>query len=167
MIHPPPPDTPELGKFRGEPVYPRSSVILLKTAETWMRTEGRLVKPGCQPLKTIKARPGTVNRQRELEVLKEELRNAGEPSDGDVMQGLYARSQTEPYVPEPIYDVSPSELPLHLKVTDINYTWFPRVKSPRITLEISICMSPVCYQRAQSIFPVSNPSSVVAFLLRS
>ncbi|EAU86269.2 DNA repair protein rhp42 [Coprinopsis cinerea okayama7 len=106
VIHPPPPETPELGKFRGEPVYPRSSVIPLKTAETWLRTEGRMIKAGCQPLKTVKARPGTLNRQRELEVLKDELRDAGFSGDasGEVMQGLYARSQTELYVPDPIVD---------------------------------------------------------------
>ncbi|KAF6741742.1 hypothetical protein DFP72DRAFT_941814 [Ephemerocybe angulata] len=105
VIHPPPPDTPEIGKFRGEPVYPRSSVVPLKSAETWMRTEGRIVKAGCQPLKTIKARPGTVNRLRELEVMKDELRDAGHSAEGvEVMQGLYARSQTELYVPPPVVD---------------------------------------------------------------
>ncbi|KAF8885705.1 hypothetical protein CPB84DRAFT_1788199 [Gymnopilus junonius] len=110
-IHPPPPATPEIGKFRGEPVYPRSSVVSLKTSENWMRNTGRMVKEGEQPMKMIKLRAGTVNRMRELEVLKDELREAGQNTgDGEgsstagaeIMQGLYAFSQTEPYVPEPV-----------------------------------------------------------------
>lgn len=116
-IHPPPPVTPELGKFRGEPVYPRSAVVSLKTAENWMRNMGRMVKAGEQPMKMVKMRVGTVNRMRELEVLKDELRVAGEGDDqstgsatanpgSEVMQGLYAFSQTEPYVPDPVVDVS-------------------------------------------------------------
>ncbi|KAJ3495429.1 hypothetical protein NMY22_g19940 [Coprinellus aureogranulatus] len=105
VIHPPPPETPEIGKFRGEPVYPRSSVVALKSAETWMRTEGRVVRAGCQPLKTVKARPGTVNRLRELEVMKDELRDAGHSTENvEVTQGLYARSQTEVYTPPPVID---------------------------------------------------------------
>lgn len=64
-----------------------------------------------QPLKFNKVRAGTVNRIRELEILKDGLREAGESSgtaaaEGEVMQGLYARSQTEPYVPDPVVNVS-------------------------------------------------------------
>ncbi|KAF8799359.1 Rad4-domain-containing protein [Phlegmacium glaucopus] len=114
-IHPPPPATSELGKFRGEPVYPRSSVVSLKTAENWMRNTGRTVIAGEQPMKMVKIRAGTVNRMRELEVLKDELRVAGQDgpngqgegsssATGEIMQGLYAYSQTEPYVPDPVVD---------------------------------------------------------------
>ncbi|KAG6898421.1 hypothetical protein C0992_004132 [Termitomyces sp. T32_za158] len=103
VIHPP--DTPELGKFRGEAVYSRSAVVSLKTAENWMRSEGRMVKEGSQPLKMVKIRAGTINRMRELEVMKDELKEAGEPgSIGETMQGLYARSQTEPFKPDPVID---------------------------------------------------------------
>lgn len=72
-----------------------------------MRSEGRAVKEGLQPLKFNKARAGTINRVRELEILKDGLRDAGEASGttSEVMQGLYARSQTEPYVPDPVVDV--------------------------------------------------------------
>ncbi|KAF9465269.1 hypothetical protein BDZ94DRAFT_1160286 [Collybia nuda] len=113
VIDPPPPDTKEIGKFRGEPVYPRSSVVSLKTAENWMRSEGRIVKEGCQALKFVKVRAGTVGKMRELEVLKDELRAAGESSkdglngntpSGEIMQGLYSRKQTESYVPDPVVD---------------------------------------------------------------
>ena len=80
-----------------------------------MRSEGRMVKEGVQALKFVKVRAGTVNKMRELEVLKEGLREAGgeerqndhdHGTGGEVMQGLYARFQTEPYVPDPIVDVS-------------------------------------------------------------
>ncbi|KAJ6583977.1 hypothetical protein DFH09DRAFT_1260163 [Mycena vulgaris] len=123
-IHPPPPQTRELGKFRGEPVYPRSAVVSLKTADNWMRSEGRQVKEGEQPLKLVKMRATTIWRMREVEVLREGLRVAGEQAEveaaangdepdatqtgkepeNEVMQGLYALSQTEPYVPAPVVD---------------------------------------------------------------
>ncbi|THH10815.1 hypothetical protein EW146_g8256 [Bondarzewia mesenterica] len=96
------PDTPELGKFRGEPVYPRSSVLTLKTAENWMR-RGRSIRAGEQPIKLVKQRAVTIGRKREMEVLKE----AGAGADGegsDIMQGLYAERQTELYMPPPVID---------------------------------------------------------------
>ncbi|KAF8626005.1 hypothetical protein AX17_006728 [Amanita inopinata Kibby_2008] len=102
VIHPPPPETPELGKFRGEPVYPRGAVISLKTAETWMRTEGRVIKHGCQALKFIKLRTSTISKMREIEVLREAGATEGNSGGGEVMQGLYSRLQTEPYVPDPV-----------------------------------------------------------------
>ncbi|KAF9240193.1 hypothetical protein BU15DRAFT_74111 [Melanogaster broomeanus] len=92
----------ELGKFRGEPVYPRSSVIPLKTAENWMR-QGRVICQGCQPMKMVKQRATTIGRQREMEVALERAQVEGHAGgDEEVMQGLYARSQTELYKPEPI-----------------------------------------------------------------
>ncbi|TFK63043.1 Rad4-domain-containing protein [Pluteus cervinus] len=106
-LHPPPPETRELGKFRGEPVYSRSAVVSLKTSENWLRSEGRMIKSGCQPLKFVKLRPGTVNRMRELEVLKDGLKEAGSSdgaNGGEMMQGLYARNQTEIYQPPPVID---------------------------------------------------------------
>ncbi|KAJ7728837.1 hypothetical protein DFH07DRAFT_757131 [Mycena maculata] len=131
-LHPPPPQTRELGKFRGESVYPRSAVVSLKTAENWMRSEGRRVKEGEQPMKMTKMRASTIGRLREVEVMREGLRVAGEQAearaaaDGDddapggsstkqkgkgkewekeeVMQGLYALSQTELYIPYPVVD---------------------------------------------------------------
>ncbi|KIJ64619.1 hypothetical protein HYDPIDRAFT_90094 [Hydnomerulius pinastri MD-312] len=94
----------ELGKFRGEPVYPRSSVISLKTAENWVR-QGRVVREGCQPMKMVKQRAVTISRQREMEVALERAKTEGHAGgDDEVMQGLYARSQTELYKPDPIKD---------------------------------------------------------------
>lgn len=77
----------------------------LKTAENWMRNEGRTIKTGEQPLKMVKVRAGTVNKLRELEVLKE-AGGSGEGNSGDAMQGFYARLQTELYIPDPVVDVS-------------------------------------------------------------
>ncbi|KAL1745796.1 hypothetical protein HDZ31DRAFT_81675 [Schizophyllum fasciatum] len=103
-IHPPPPSTPQLGKFRGEPVYPRSNVVALKSAENWLRSEGRAVRPGEQPMKFVKLHASTVARLREIELAKDELKVAGAGPAGDLMQGLYARSQTELFVPPPVVD---------------------------------------------------------------
>ncbi|KAJ7156095.1 hypothetical protein C8R43DRAFT_1234922 [Mycena crocata] len=124
-IHPPPPLTHELGKFRGEAVYPRSAVVSLKTAENWMRSEGRQIKEGEQPMKLVKMRASTIGRMREVELMREGLRVAGEHAEAaasgdddqvgessakqigkewenEVLQGLYALSQTEPYISDPV-----------------------------------------------------------------
>lgn len=62
-------------------------------------------------MKMVKSRPGTIGRMRELEILKDSLREAGQTADNQaqVMHGLYARSQTELYVPKPVVDVSSSD----------------------------------------------------------
>ncbi|KAI0345889.1 Rad4-domain-containing protein [Trametopsis cervina] len=103
----------ELGKFRGEPVYPRSSVVTLKTAENWMR-QGRKVRAGCQPMKWVKQHAVTVNRKRAIEMAMADrgdgLAVAGDDqgqgfsSEKDVMQGMYAVNQTELYKPDPVVD---------------------------------------------------------------
>ncbi|KAJ3855560.1 hypothetical protein EV368DRAFT_79526 [Lentinula lateritia] len=124
--------TPELGKFRGEPVYPRSSVVSLKTPENWLRSEGRSIKEGTAPMKYVKLRASTIGRKREIEMIKEGMKDiqkktkgangvigiyvdevvdeerAGTSGNadtgGEIMQGLYARNQTELYVPDPVVD---------------------------------------------------------------
>ncbi|TEB03966.1 Rad4-domain-containing protein [Coprinellus micaceus] len=67
VIHPPPPETPE---------------IVRRDLDAH---EGRIIKAGCQPLKTVKARAAT----------------CGECGG---YAGLYSRSQTEVYVPPPVVD---------------------------------------------------------------
>jgi xeroderma pigmentosum group C-complementing protein len=99
------PHTSELGKFRGEPVYARSSVLDLKTAENWMH-RGRTVRAAEQPLKWVKQRAVTVNRKRELEMLKDAGTSQGGSQNQELMQGLYAERQTELYQPMPVIDVS-------------------------------------------------------------
>lgn len=66
---------------------------------------GRKVKEAVQPMKWVKQRAATVNRQRELELALEIHRGVGGNDEG-VMQGLYACSQTELYRPDPVIDVS-------------------------------------------------------------
>ncbi|KIP08959.1 hypothetical protein PHLGIDRAFT_68410, partial [Phlebiopsis gigantea 11061_1 CR5-6] len=107
VIHP----LVELGKFRGEPVYSRASVVTLKTSENWMR-QGRRVREGCQPMKWVKLNAVTVNKKRAVEmamaghpaVAGEDAAEGGFSSEKDVMQGLYAERQTELYVPDPVVD---------------------------------------------------------------
>ena len=89
--------------FRGEPVYPRSNVIQVKTAETWMRI-GRVVKDGEQSLKMSKIRPVTLQKQRVVELAAEAQGMNGE----SLQQGMYAQWQTKIFVPPPIVEVSVS-----------------------------------------------------------
>lgn len=87
----------EIGKFRGESVYPRFNVVPLKAAENWMRI-GRKVKEGCQAMKWVKQRAVTIYKRRAMELAQQE--------GDEMMQGLYSEAQTELYIPDPIIDVS-------------------------------------------------------------
>jgi xeroderma pigmentosum group C-complementing protein len=60
---------------------------------------GRKVKDRQEPMKWVKQRAVTLNKRRQQEMARLE---AGE----DIMQGLYAESQTEVFIPPPIVDVS-------------------------------------------------------------
>lgn len=79
-----------------ENVYQRSDIAVCKTAENWYREEGLTIKSGEQPLKQVKRRAATLTRKREIEAQLREGETA--------MQGMYARHQTEPYVPPPVVD---------------------------------------------------------------
>jgi len=78
---------------------------------------GRVVRAGCQPMKLVKMRAATVGKLREIELAEEMRRGAEKAGEGasgeqeEVMQGMYAESQTELYVPEPIIDVRFSLIP--------------------------------------------------------
>ena len=93
VIHP----RVEIGKFRGEPVFPRTNVVSLKTAENWMR-QGRSIRAAAQPLKHVPMRATTIYRRREIEAAKEDGRVE------HVMQAMYGFAQTEVYVPPPVVD---------------------------------------------------------------
>lgn len=84
----------EIGRFKGEIVYPRANVQLLKTSENWLR-QGRVVVEGAQPLKRVKQRAVTINKRR----VQEAAALAGEE---EIMQALYARNQTELYKAPPV-----------------------------------------------------------------
>ncbi|WBW74675.1 DNA repair protein Rhp42 [Schizosaccharomyces osmophilus] len=79
-----------------EEVYRREDVLICKTPENYHK-EGRVIKPGEQPRKMVKARAVTITRKREHESKFTESR---EP----VMQGLYSSDQTDLYIPPPIQD---------------------------------------------------------------
>ncbi|KZT60108.1 Rad4-domain-containing protein [Calocera cornea HHB12733] len=85
----------QVGTFRGEPVFPRKSVLALKTAENWMR-QGRKLKEGEHPLKSVKQRAVTLEKRRAQEM--------AEIDGEEVTQGLYARWQTEVFRPDPVID---------------------------------------------------------------
>lgn len=111
----------EIGKFRGEPVFSRSNVVEVKTAENWMRV-GREIEQGEQPLKWVKTRAVTIAKKRmvemaEMEALSkavaaagngemEEASTSGNPIGSGSMQGLYAEWQTSIYAPPPVVNVS-------------------------------------------------------------
>ena len=115
-----------------------------------MRNSGRTVIAGEQPMKMIKMRAGTVNRMRELEVLKDGLRVAGQdapnshdegPSSAaaEIMQGLYAYSQTEVYVPDPVIDVGSVFLLSYLILTANNREKFRRTDSVILIYTCRLC----------------------------
>ena len=129
-----------------------------------MRNTGRTVIAGEQPMKMVKIRAGTVKRMRELEVLKDDLRVAGEDGPnghdegssiaaGEIMQGLYAYSQTEPYVPDPVIDVGFRSFLRCLELTYNNREKFRRTISVILTYTY-----PLCYHMELRI-------SLVGFLL--
>lgn len=81
-------------KEKKEAVYRRADVVPCKTVETWHR-EGRQVRAGEHPLKHVPYRAMTLIRRREIEDV---ARLTGETP----LQGLFAESQTEWIVPDPI-----------------------------------------------------------------
>ena len=91
------PNATVLGKIKGENIYPRSAVQAVSTAETWLK-QGRSIKEGEQPIKTVNARAVTLERKRAKEIARQE---------GEELQvGCYALWQTEKYKPQKVVDVS-------------------------------------------------------------
>jgi len=169
----------ELGKFRGEPVYPRSSVIALKTAENWMR-QGRIIRQGCQPMKMVKQRAVTVSRQREMELALERAKADGHAGgDEEVMQGMYALSQTEAYTPDPIKDVrlDPSFIipffsfafpPLSSVLgVDETFPFSNRGKSQRTISATSTCTCLPCCRKVRHISRVRVPELLLCLSAES
>jgi xeroderma pigmentosum group C-complementing protein len=72
-------------------------VQAVSTAETWLK-QGRSIKEGEQPIKTVNARAVTLERKRAKEIARQE---------GEELQvGCYALWQTEKYKPQKVVDVS-------------------------------------------------------------
>ncbi|KAJ2520913.1 hypothetical protein H4217_001721 [Coemansia sp. RSA 1939] len=93
VIHPP---EPVVGTVRGESVYLRENVKTLRSRMVWMR-EGREVRPGATPIKTVKQRAVTARAKlaADAEVA------AGRPPP---MAELFGEWQTQPFRPPPVVD---------------------------------------------------------------
>ncbi|KAI9283030.1 hypothetical protein BC943DRAFT_105072 [Umbelopsis sp. AD052] len=85
------PSATVLGKIKGENIYPRSAVQPVSTMETWLK-QGRSIKQGEQPIKTVNARAVTLEKKRAKEIARQE---------GEELQvGCYAYWQTEKFRPQ-------------------------------------------------------------------
>ncbi|KAL1901173.1 hypothetical protein Cpir12675_000663 [Ceratocystis pirilliformis] len=82
------------GKVNEEPIYRRSDVVNVKSAETWHK-QGRAPKSGEIPLKRVPYRAATNNRRRELA-------EAEAATGQKALQGLYSMEQTDWIIPDPI-----------------------------------------------------------------
>lgn len=84
-----PADAPTLGFIKGEPVFARECVKILQGRTAWLK-EGRTVKLGEMPYKTVKARPKW-------------NRATGSKVDDEALE-LFGAWQTELFVPPPAVD---------------------------------------------------------------
>ena len=137
--------------------------------------QGRIIRQGCQPMKMVKQRAVTVGRQREMELALERAKAEGHAGgDEEVMQGLYALSQTEVYTPEPIKDVrlllyppfSFAFPPLSSPVPGVDET-FPllnRGKSQRTILATLTCTWLPCCRKARYMSHVRVPELLLCHL---
>lgn len=75
--------------------------------------QGYKIKEGAQPMKMIKQRAVTINKKRvvEMALANENGDGGGKGNEGGLMQGLYAKGQTELYIPPPVVNVSFLSLP--------------------------------------------------------
>jgi xeroderma pigmentosum group C-complementing protein len=90
------PNATVLGKIKGENIYPRSAVQPVSTMETWLK-QGRSIKQGEQPIKTVNARAVTLEKKRAKEIARQE---------GEELQvGCYAYWQTEKFRPQNVINV--------------------------------------------------------------
>ncbi|KAK7044972.1 hypothetical protein R3P38DRAFT_2766519 [Favolaschia claudopus] len=98
-----------------------------RRAGNWMRGEGRQIKAGEQSLRWGKMKASTIGRMRQMQAMREGLRDRADAAgigglgakkigEEEVMQGLYALSQTELYIPDPIVDVSAHSLSLSVSM---------------------------------------------------
>ncbi|CAO3663361.1 unnamed protein product [Umbelopsis ramanniana] len=90
------PNATVLGKIKGENIYPRSAVQPVSTMETWLK-QGRSIKQGELPIKTVNARAVTLEKKRAKEIARQE---------GEELQvGCYAYWQTEKFRPQNVINV--------------------------------------------------------------
>ena len=101
-------------------------MLSLKTSESWMR-QGYKIREGAQPMKMIKQRAVTINKRRVVEMALADQNGdgSGEGNEGGLMQGLYAKGQTELYIPPPVVDVSFSSPPGHSLLCVVSFPLVP------------------------------------------
>ncbi|KAJ2847421.1 hypothetical protein GGI22_005983, partial [Coemansia erecta] len=92
VIHPP---EPVVGSVRGEPVYLRENVRVLRSRMAWMR-EGRVVRPGAAPVKSVKQRTVTARTRMAADA---EAAAGREP-----VSELFGEWQTDLFKPPPVSD---------------------------------------------------------------
>ncbi|KAJ1801581.1 hypothetical protein LPJ59_000146 [Coemansia sp. RSA 2399] len=92
VIHPP---EPVVGTVRGEPVYLRENVRTLRSRMAWMR-EGRVVRPGAAPVKSVKKRTVTARARMAADA---EVAAGREP-----VSELFGEWQTDLFKPPPVSD---------------------------------------------------------------
>lgn len=103
------PKEDSVGQIRDEKIYKRLQVKTLHTSEKWLSLECRIVKPGEEPVKTVKSRvvPNKKGGIRDLARITNDGDDVDEDredlgSGGPLSVGLYGEWQTEVYVPAPI-----------------------------------------------------------------
>ena len=130
-------------------------MISLKTSESWMR-QGHKIKEGAQPMKTIKQRAVTINKRRAVEMALSEQNGdgSGEGNEGGLMQGLYAKNQTELYIPPPVVDVRFSLSGNRRVLLTFVLLGILRESFLRMTSGTLIFMCPQCYRKELSTFLV-------------
>ncbi|KAJ1933865.1 hypothetical protein EC988_008983, partial [Linderina pennispora] len=89
------PEGPRVGTVRGEPVFLRENVQVLRTSMAWMRL-GRTVKPGEQPIKAVKQRAVTARAKMQVEEC--------EAQGIEAVSALFGEWQTELFRPPPVTD---------------------------------------------------------------
>ncbi|KAJ1991192.1 hypothetical protein GGI25_004834 [Coemansia spiralis] len=89
------PSSPVVGKVRGESVYLRENVKTLRTRMAWMR-EGRVIREGAEPIKTIKQRAVTARTKMAADV---EMAAGREP-----VAELFGEWQTGLFKPQPVFN---------------------------------------------------------------
>jgi hypothetical protein len=148
------PGAKKLGLFKAiEPVYARSSVVELKSTESYWRV-GRVIKDAEIPMKWVKSRTVTINRKRAEAVAQ---MDGEEPTQ----QALYAIDQTAIYVPPPVKDVSVPLWWVVSRSTSLTYlfsTRRARFLATRLATSTSTCHR--CFPRGLFTFRASQDQSL-------
>lgn len=106
-------------------------------------------------MKMGKVRAATLNKKRAVEMAAIENERSGERGGEGVMQGLYAEWQTEPFVPDPVVDVSIPHDQCLVFLCPTRLEFIIREKYRRTISETSTCTRHLCFQREEFMSHVS------------